>query len=199
MLPGEEFSLIEALGPITEANGYVVSHVVENGFVTNALGGGLSQISTTTFNAAFEAGMEDIAHKPHSRWFDRYPAGRESTLYAPTLDMKWGNNTPYGVLVQAWVDEDSSRVYVRLWSTKYWDVDIVSGSVQLHLADDRLQRLAHLRARERRRLRLLDRRLPDRCPRRQGSEYSRDYSWTYSPWNNVVCGTEPKPDEDDGD
>lgn len=200
VLPGEEFSLIEALGPITEANGYVVSHVVENGFVTNALGGGLSQISTTTFNAAFEAGMEDIAHKPHSRWFDRYPAGRESTLYAPTLDMKWGNNTPYGVLVQAWVDEDSSRVYVRLWSTKYWDVDIVSGSKYNFTSPTTVYNDSPTCEPESGGASgfSID---VSRTVARDGksSEYSRDYSWTYSPWNNVVCGTEPKPDEDDGD
>lgn len=198
ILPGGEFSLIAALGPITVANGYVESHVVENGFVTNALGGGLSQISTTTFNAAFEAGMEDITHKPHSRWFDRYPAGRESTLYSPTLDMVWGNNTPYGVLVQAWVDQDDARVYVRLWSTPYWDVDIVSGSKYNFTSPKTVYND-----------------LPTCEPESGGasgfsidvsrtvardgkaSEYSRDYSWTYSPWNNVVCGSEPSKDDDD--
>src|SRR5690606_41874072 len=45
VLPGEEFSLLEALGPITEANGYVSSLVVQNGIVISATGGGPSQIS----------------------------------------------------------------------------------------------------------------------------------------------------------
>lgn len=199
--PGEEFSLIEALGPITTANGYVSSGVVENGFATQALGGGLSQISTTTFNAAFEAGMEDIEHKPHSRWFQRYPPGREATIYAPSLDMRWGNNTPYGVLVQAWVSSSDGNVHVRLWSTDYWDVDISSSeqygftSPQTVYNND-----------------------PECVPEsggasgftidvnrtiaRDGSvneDYSRGYSWTYSPWNNVVCGERPSPDDDEDD
>jgi len=197
ILPGEEFSLIEALGPITAANGYGISHVVDGGFVTNAMGGGLSQISTTTFNAAFEAGMEDITHKPHSRWFDRYPAGRESTLFAPSLDMVWGNNTPYGVMVQAWVDADASRVYVRLWSTEYWDVDIVSGEKYSFTEPKTVYNES------------------DTCEPESGgasgfsidvsrtvsrdgevSEYSRDYSWTYAPWNKVVCGSPPSEDEE---
>lgn len=201
VMPGEEFSLIAELGPITAANGYVSSGVVENGFATQAMGGGLSQISTTTFNAAFEAGMEDIEHKPHSRWFQRYPPGREATIYVPTLDMRWGNNTPYGVLVQAWVSSSDGNVHVRLWSTDYWDVDIASSerygftSPQTVYNDD-----------------------PECTPESGGAsgftidvnrtiardgtvneEYSRGYSWTYSPWNNVVCGERPSPDDDDDD
>ena len=68
-----------------------------------SLGGGLSQISTTTYNAAYFAGMDIVTHKPHSRWFSRYPEGREATIWSPDLDMKFKNSTPYGVLVQAWV------------------------------------------------------------------------------------------------
>lgn len=118
--PGERFSLLEALGPITVANGYYSSGVVENGFSTEAVGGGLSQISTQMYNVGFLAGYDDITHKPHSRWFERYPAGREATLWEGQIDMIWENNTPYGVMIQAWVSGD--KVNTRLWSTKYWDV-----------------------------------------------------------------------------
>lgn len=118
--PGERFSLLEALGPITVANGYYSSGVVESGFSTEAVGGGLSQISTQMYNVGFLAGYDDITHKPHSRWFERYPAGREATLWEGQIDMIWENNTPYGVMIQAWVSGD--KVNTRLWSTKYWDV-----------------------------------------------------------------------------
>jgi Uncharacterized vancomycin resistance protein len=64
--------------------------------------------------------MELVEHKPHSRWFSRYPEGREATLWAPDLDMKFENSTPYGVLVQAWVS--GGRVWVRFWSTPYFEV-----------------------------------------------------------------------------
>jgi hypothetical protein len=72
------------------------------------MGGGLSQLSTTTFNAAYEAGMEDVEHRPHSEWFSRYPAGREATIYTGVLDMRWKNTAPTGVLVQAWVAVDDA-------------------------------------------------------------------------------------------
>lgn len=122
VMPGEEFSLLTALGPITEERGFVSSGVVVEGFATTALGGGLSQLSTNTFNLGYRSGMEDIQHKPHSRYFSRYPKGVESTLWSPDLDMRWKNTTPYAALVETWVAD--GQVKSRLWSTKYYDVDL---------------------------------------------------------------------------
>ncbi len=130
--PGETFSLTEALGPIDAAHGFVEAGAIVSGEHTDAWGGGLSQVSTTSYNAGFLAGFEDIEHKPHSEWFARYPEGREATIFTGTLDMRWKNNTPYGALVQAWVA--NNRVYVRVWGTKYWTVESItsprSGVVQ---------------------------------------------------------------------
>lgn len=120
--PGEEFSLLTELGPITEENGFVSSGVVMDGFNSVALGGGLSQLSTNTFNIGYWAGMEDIQHQPHSKYFDRYPMGVEATLWEPSVDMRWKNNSPYGVLVETWIED--GHVRSRLWSTKYYDVTI---------------------------------------------------------------------------
>ena len=79
--PGETFSLTEALGPIDAAHGYVEAGAIVSGEHTDAWGGGLSQVSTTTYNAAFLAGFEDVEHRPHSEWFSRYPEGREATIF----------------------------------------------------------------------------------------------------------------------
>ncbi|MBO9553362.1 VanW family protein [Cellulomonas sp.] len=119
--PGETFSLTEALGPVDAAHGFVQAGAIISGEHTDAWGGGLSQLSTTTFNAAYLAGMEDVAHTPHSEWFARYPEGREATIFTGSIDMKWKNTTPYGALVQAWTA--NGRTYVRLWGTKYWTVE----------------------------------------------------------------------------
>ncbi|WP_159806285.1 VanW family protein [Cellulomonas citrea] len=119
--PGETFSLADALGPVDAAHGYVQAGAIVDGQHTDAWGGGLSQVSTTTYNAAFFAGFELVEHKPHSEYFTRYPEGREATIFAPQLDMKWKNNTPYGALVQGWVADNS--LHVRIWGTKYWTVD----------------------------------------------------------------------------
>jgi len=119
--PGEEFNLGDALGPLDAAHGYVQAGAIVNGEHTNAWGGGLSQMSTTTYNAAYFAGMELVEHHPHSEWFSRYPEGRESTIFTPEINLRWKNNTPYGALVQSWVE--GGRVYVRIWSTPYWTVE----------------------------------------------------------------------------
>ena len=119
--PGETFSLAEALGPIDAAHGYVQAGAIVSGEHTDAWGGGLSQMSTTTYNAAYFAGFELVEHHPHSEWFSRYPEGRESTIFTPTIDLKWRNDTPHGALVQSWVA--GGRVYVRIWGTPYWTVE----------------------------------------------------------------------------
>lgn len=119
--PGETFSLTEAIGPFTKANGYKEAHVIVNGLSVDGVGGGLSQMSTTTYNAGFFAGMVDVEHQPHSYWFARYPEGREATLYEGQIDMKWRNDSPYGVLLQSWIAD--GRVHVAVWSTPYYTVE----------------------------------------------------------------------------
>ncbi|WP_052436860.1 VanW family protein [Georgenia sp. SUBG003] len=187
--PGEEFSLLDVIGPISAANGYVSSGVVEDGFVSTAVGGGLSQLSTNMFNVGFLAGMDDVTHTPHSRWFDRYPAGREATLWEPSTDMVWRNNTDYGVLVQSWVTGD--RVHSRLWGTKVWDVE-TSTSDKYNIVEPKTVYNPS----------------PDCTPESGGNpgftvtvdrqryrdgalHDDKSWTWTYTPWNKVVCGEPP--------
>ncbi|MGJ9401956.1 VanW family protein [Arthrobacter sp. KK5.5] len=188
VLPGETFSLSETLGPITTANGYFNSGVVVDGFSSEAVGGGLSQISTQTFNAGFLAGMDDVEHQPHSRWFDRYPAGREATIWEGVIDMKWRNNTDHAVMIQAWVDD---RVHTRLWGTKKWDVktttsehyDLKNPTTVYNEAEDCAEESGGQKGftvtvtRER--------------TSAAASLPKETLKWTYRPWNKVVCGAKP--------
>lgn len=120
VMPGEEFNLNALLAPITAANGYHQSGVVESGVTTTALGGGLSQIATMAYNAGFLGGMEIVEHKPHSRWFDRYPRGRESTYWEGQINVRWKNDTDAPVIVEMWLAD--SQVHTRLWGSDYYDV-----------------------------------------------------------------------------
>ena len=124
VMPGETFSVEQALGPVDYEHGFTDAGVISNGQHVDALGGGLSQIGTTMFNVGFEAGMDDVEHHPHSYYFDRYPAGREATLWTGQKDVKFANSTPYAVLIQAWVAD--GEVHTRIWSTHYYDVSITS-------------------------------------------------------------------------
>ncbi len=118
--PGETFSITEAVGPVTAATGYLEAGVVVNGFHTTGMGGGLSQMATTSYNAGFFAGMIDVEHRPHTEWFSRYPAGREATIYTGSIDMRWRNDSPYGVVMQSYIAD--GKLTVRAWSTKYYTV-----------------------------------------------------------------------------
>ncbi|WP_402375955.1 VanW family protein [Isoptericola rhizosphaerae] len=119
--PGETFSLIDALSPIDTSNGFHAAGVVSNGVHVDAVGGGLSQMATTTYNAGFFAGFDDVEHRQHSYWFSRYPAGREATIYVGAIDMKFKNDTPYGALMQSYVS--GGRLHVKIWSTEHYDVE----------------------------------------------------------------------------
>lgn len=187
--PGETFSLTEELGPIDSAHGYVQAGAIVNGEHTDAWGGGLSQVSTTTYNAAYFAGMELVEHTPHSEWFSRYPEGREATIFTGLIDMQWRNNTPYGALVQAFVAD--GRLHVRIWSTPYWTVEsstsgrwgVVSPTTvysQSPTCSPQSAGNPGFSVEVTRRV-LLDGVLAD------------EESWvvTYRPQNRVVCGAEP--------
>lgn len=118
--PGEDFNLVKVIGPITAANGYRNAGVVVNGIHTDGMGGGLSQMSTTSYNAGFFAGMVDVAHRPHSYHFTRYPEGREATLFVGSIDMIWRNDSPHGVLMRSYTA--GGKLTVEAWSTKHYDV-----------------------------------------------------------------------------
>ncbi len=124
--PGETFSLNDTVGERTAENGFTKGFIISDGVFREDFGGGVSQVATTLFNAAFFAGLEDVEHKPHSFYIDRYPVGREATVAWGSVDLRFKNTTPYGVLIQADVDRSSpsrqGAMHVSMWSTKYWDV-----------------------------------------------------------------------------
>lgn len=132
--PGETFSMNKLLGPRTLAQGWMAGGAIDGGKVVERMGGGISQTTTTTFNAIFFAGLQDVYHKPHSLYFSRYPMGREATLDYVSVDMKFKNNTDYGVLMQAYTNNPKvggqGTVTVKVWSTKSYDEIKASDPVQ---------------------------------------------------------------------
>ncbi|MDP9431013.1 MAG: VanW family protein, partial [Actinomycetota bacterium] len=122
--PGETFSLNDYTGPRGTAQGYVEAGVISNGQFTTAVGGGVSQVATTMFNAVFFAGLEDVYHKPHSFYISRYPAGREATVYYDTIDLQWRNDSDTGVYVDTrWTP---SSLTISFYGTKRYDIESIS-------------------------------------------------------------------------
>jgi vancomycin resistance protein YoaR len=124
--PGDTFSLNDIVGERTVENGFTTGFIISNGLFKEDLGGGVSQMATTTFNAMYFAGLKDIEHKPHSVYIDRYPEGREATVAWGSVDLRFQNDTDHGVLIHATVDpsdgSDQGVVTVSMYSTKTWDI-----------------------------------------------------------------------------
>jgi vancomycin resistance protein YoaR len=101
VLPGQTFSLNARLGQRTPAKGYVEAPIiVEDGFGED-YGGGISQLTTTLYNAVFFGGYVDVDHSPHHYYISRYPMGREATIVWPYVDLKFRDDTKHGVLIRA--------------------------------------------------------------------------------------------------
>jgi vancomycin resistance protein YoaR len=124
--PGETFSLNQTVGERTEENGFTEGFIIKDGLFRIELGGGVSQIATTTFNAMFFAGLEDVQHKAHSVYISRYPEGREATVAWPSLDLQFRNTTPHGIFITAHVQKapvgGQGSATVSMYSTKHWDI-----------------------------------------------------------------------------
>ncbi|NKS97945.1 hypothetical protein GS498_13135 [Rhodococcus hoagii] len=123
--PGETFSFDAQTGPRGSAQGYVDSGIINNGRPDKAVGGGISQLATTLYNATYFAGMEDVEHTEHSYYISRYPAAREATVFEGAIDLKFRNPSKTGVMIQA--IGTSSNITVRIWGTKTVDVESVTG------------------------------------------------------------------------
>lgn len=125
LTPGDIFSLNDTLGRRTAENGYVDGYVINQGRLVKEAGGGISQAATTLFNAGFFAGYKDIEHKPHSLYFDRYPAGREATVYYGQLDMRFQNDTEFPSIIQGYINPSSSgkrgTITFKIWSKPTYD------------------------------------------------------------------------------
>lgn len=126
VLPGETFSLNGFTGPRGTAQGYVEAGIIEDGHADRAVGGGISQFATTLYNASYFAGMEDVAHTPHSYYISRYPAGREATVFEGAIDLQFKNTFDTPVLIQT--SADSSSVSVQLRGVRHVEVESIPGA-----------------------------------------------------------------------
>ncbi len=154
IVPGETFSLNDTVGQRTEEGGYLEAPGIFEGVLQESIGGGVSQFTTTLYNAVFWGGYQDVEHKPHSYYFSRYPEGIEATLSWTTPDLKFKNNRDNAVLIDTrWTD---TSITVRIFGsndgrtlkgeqsggeTKIW-IDAEGGPDALHVSGDVSERFA---------------------------------------------------------
>jgi vancomycin resistance protein YoaR len=105
------FSLNKAIGERTEARGFVTAPMIGEGNVLkDSVGGGVSQIATTTYNAAFFSGLKLIDHTPHSFWISRYPTGREATVSWGGPELIFENNWDAPIVILTHTDDSGITV-----------------------------------------------------------------------------------------
>jgi vancomycin resistance protein YoaR len=110
--PGGTFSLNDAIGERTVERGFRPAPVIIGTRFEEEVGGGTSQVATTVFNAAWEAGLRITERNPHSLYISRYQLGRDATVYWPSLDLKFVNDTKRWVLVKGFAEPDGIRVSI---------------------------------------------------------------------------------------
>jgi vancomycin resistance protein YoaR len=113
--PDETFSFNGATGARTEDKGFLEAPVIINGELKTGLGGGVCQVSTTVFNAAYEAGLPIVSRTNHALYISHYPQGRDATVNYPDTDLKFTNDTGHWLLLRTWVG--SSSLTVALYGT----------------------------------------------------------------------------------
>ena len=108
--PGGTFSFNETTGERTAAKGFQEAPVIINGELQNGLGGGICQVSTTVFNAAFDAGLPITARTNHALYISHYPLGRDATVNYPDLDLRFTNDSRHWLLLRTFVGAGSLTV-----------------------------------------------------------------------------------------
>lgn len=120
--PGEVFSFSEKVGTISAQTGYKQAYIIKDGKTVLEDGGGVCQVATTLFRAALNAGLpvlERQAHYYRVGFYEQggYLPGLDATVYPPSPDFKFRNDTPAHILIQTFVDESRKRLVLRFFGT----------------------------------------------------------------------------------
>lgn len=133
ILPGEEFSFINSLGPVTEEDGYSVAKVFLNGEVTTGVGGGLCQVSTTLFQSALKAGLPITERHNHSYTVSYYDVGIDATYSDPWLDLKFVNDTGSPITINGKIEDE--KVVFELYGISDGRIATTTGPIISNVTD----------------------------------------------------------------
>ena len=120
--PGETFSFNDAVGDISAATGYQSAYIIKEGRSVLGDGGGVCQVSTTLFRAALAAGHPIVGRREHTyrvKYYEQagYKPGLDATVFAPSVDFKFKNDTPAHILIQTAVDTQNMTLTFELYGT----------------------------------------------------------------------------------
>lgn len=118
--PGGTFSFDQYLGQVVEANGYDDAYVIFGDRTVLGPGGGVCQVSSTVFRAAFFGGFPIVERWAHAYRVGYYepPIGLDATVFEPTVDLKFKNDTDTYLLIQPKVDLKTTTLTFNFYGTK---------------------------------------------------------------------------------
>jgi len=121
--PGQTFSFNEYLGEVTSEEGYDESYVIIGDRTVPGVGGGICQVATTAFRAAYYAGYPIVERWPHAYRVNYYELGGfgpgfDATIYSPLVDLRFTNDSPHHLLIMTEVDAARSRLRFLFYSTQ---------------------------------------------------------------------------------
>ncbi len=110
--PGEEFSFNKYLGSVEASTGFLPELVIKAEGTVPEFGGGLCQVSSTTFRAAMHAGLPITARRNHSYAVQYYaPQGTDATIYPGVQDLKFKNDTGHSILIWPYFKEKDYLIF----------------------------------------------------------------------------------------
>lgn len=120
--PGENFSFVGLVGPVSADQGFKSAYVIKSGRTVLDDGGGICQVSTTVFRAALNSGLPIVKRTAHAYRVSYYEqrgfkAGLDATIFSPTVDLQFKNDTNHHILVQTLIDRANSRLQVDIYGT----------------------------------------------------------------------------------
>ncbi len=118
--PGATFSFNQQLGPVNAANGFVEGLAIVENRTQKEWGGGLCQVSTTVFRAAFFSGLPITERHEHAfriGWYEELgePPGLDAAIFTPYNDVRFVNDTGGWLLMESYVDLARQRLSVALY------------------------------------------------------------------------------------
>jgi len=114
--PGQTFSFNGTIGPRTVERGFVEGQMILGGLLVPSIGGGVCQVATTIFNAAFEAGLPIRERHNHSFYISHYPMGRDATVSWGGPNLVFRNDLDHAILIKA--SGNSSTLTVSFYGTR---------------------------------------------------------------------------------
>jgi vancomycin resistance protein YoaR len=119
--PGETFSFLKNLGEVSLNRGFKMAYVIRQGKTELDVGGGICQVSTTLFRAMLDSGLNITQRVNHAYRVSYYEEdtkpGFDATVFIPSPDLKFVNDTEHYVLIQSYYDGVNKKLTYEIYGT----------------------------------------------------------------------------------